>query len=224
MPGSYTLTVQGTDGTLTHSTTVGLTVQSAGDFTISASPTSVSLIQGNNGGSTVTLTSLNGYNKSANLTVSGCPSGATCSLTPTAVTPTNTSALSITTGTATPGSYTVTVKGTDGTLTHSTTVGLTIQTATDFTIAVNPGSLSFKKGNSGSTTVTITGGTAPVVLSVTGLPANVTAAFNPPSVLNGNSTLTVNAKGNAARGTYNLIVSGTNAAATHTANVSLTIQ
>jgi len=80
--------------------------------------------------------------------------------------------------------------------------------------------------NSGSTTVTVTqpGGTAPVVLSVTGLPANVTATFSPTSVANGTSTLTVTAKGNAARGTFNVVVSGTNPAATHTANLSLTIQ
>jgi hypothetical protein len=100
-------------------------------------------------------------------------------------------------------------------------VGLTVQAAADFTIAVNPGSLSFKKGNSGSATVTIgqTRGTAPVALSVTGLPANVTAAFNPSSLPNGNSTLTVSAKGNAARGTYDLVVRGTNAAATRTTNL-----
>jgi hypothetical protein len=69
------------------------------DFTITATtPTAVA--PGSSGTSTVTLTALNGYNSSVSLTcgVSGGGSPApTCSLSPTSVTPTNTSALTIAT-------------------------------------------------------------------------------------------------------------------------------
>jgi hypothetical protein len=210
---------------LTHSTPVGLTIQAKPDFTISANPTSVSFVSGGNGSSTITLTTLNGYNKSVALTVlSGCPSGATCSLSPANVIPTGNSTLTISGGTAAAGSYTLTVQGSDGTLTHTTTVDLTIQP--DFTISVNPTSLSVVRGSSGPAKVTIAqaAGGKPVLLSVTGLPANVVVSFTPLSVTNGTSTMTVIAKATAAPGTYDLVIHGTNASATHTVDLTLTIQ
>ena len=45
-PGFYTLTVTGTAPSATHSTAVTLTVTPANDFSISASPTAVSAVQG----------------------------------------------------------------------------------------------------------------------------------------------------------------------------------
>src|SRR5439155_19678434 len=51
--GSYTLTITATDGTITLSTTVSLTVNAAPDFSLSASPGSVTVTQGASGTSTV---------------------------------------------------------------------------------------------------------------------------------------------------------------------------
>jgi hypothetical protein len=57
--------------------------------------------------------------------VSGAPSGASAALSPTSVTTGGSSSLTVGAGTATPGTYTLTVTGT-ASATHSTTVGLTI--------------------------------------------------------------------------------------------------
>src|SRR5439155_5668153 len=55
--GIYTLTVTGTEGSVTHPTTVQLTVTAPSpNFTISASPSSLSLVQGTSGSSTISTT------------------------------------------------------------------------------------------------------------------------------------------------------------------------
>lgn len=125
--GSYTVTVTGTDGTLTHTTSVTLVV-TAPDFTVSASPSLLSLSRGHNGTYTVTVASTNGFNAPVSLNVSGLPSGTTASFNPTSVTPAangTTSTLTITAGQLR-GTFTLTIKGTSGALTHSTTVTLRI--------------------------------------------------------------------------------------------------
>ncbi|HEY2017918.1 MAG TPA: hypothetical protein VGH38_30650, partial [Bryobacteraceae bacterium] len=116
--------------------------------------------------------------------------------------------------------------GTDGTLTHTTTVGLTIQTGPNFTLTVNPTTITVRKGNSGSTVVTVaqSGGSAPVSLSISGLPSNVTATFSPTSLVSGNSTLTLSTKPNTTRATFSLTVTGTNSTGTRSTPLTLTVQ
>ncbi len=125
--GSYTITITGTGGGKTHSLTVGLTVTAAQDFTITATPASISSYTGNTFKYTVTVTSVNGLSTPVNLTVSGTPLSSTPTFSPTAVTPTTagaTSTLSIgTSASTTPfGTYPLTITGTEGGVTHTTTV------------------------------------------------------------------------------------------------------
>src|SRR5207249_7717457 len=102
----------------------------AADFSMAASPSSLTLTQRGSGTSTVTVTALNGFSGSVGLSVTGCPSGATCSL-PTPVTPTATSTLSVSTTVGTSvGAFTLTITGTSGVLSHPTTVTLTVNAAT----------------------------------------------------------------------------------------------
>ena len=101
------------------------------DFSTSAYPTSLTIQQGNSGSSTITVTSINGFNQPVQLTLSGAPSGVTATLNPEQVTPSPdgsaTSTLTVSVGaTATLGSYTLTVTGTNDTLTHSTYISLEI--------------------------------------------------------------------------------------------------
>src|SRR5260221_2610896 len=117
----------------------------APDFSVSRNPTSLTLTQGASGTSTVTVTALNGFNGSVGLSVTGCPSGATCTLpTPGTPNPTATSTLTVstTTGTST-GPFTLTITGTSGALTHATTVALTVNpaggTQTNVALAANGG-------------------------------------------------------------------------------------
>jgi len=73
----------------------------------------------------VTISPTGGFSGQINLSVSGLPTGANGSFTPN---PATTSAtLSVTTGTSTPaGTYTLTITGVSGSLTHTTTVTLVV--------------------------------------------------------------------------------------------------
>jgi uncharacterized membrane protein len=125
--GTYTLTIQGVSGsgTLTHTTTVTLVVNPPPDFTLSASPASRTL--GALGGSTsysVTISPTGGFSGQVTLSVSGLPPGATGSFSPNPATASST--LSVTTPPFSFGTYTLTIKGVSGTLTHTTTVELVV--------------------------------------------------------------------------------------------------
>ncbi|PYX26907.1 MAG: hypothetical protein DMG80_20300 [Acidobacteria bacterium] len=101
------------------------------DFTIGASPSSVTVTQGGNGTSTITITSLNGFNSATTLSASNLPSGVTAAFSPNPVTPpANSSASSTLTltasGTATTGTSNITITGTSGSLVHNTTIALTV--------------------------------------------------------------------------------------------------
>src|SRR5580658_9179542 len=68
--GTYAITVTGTGGGLTETASVSLTVTAAGTpaFTLSASPTSVSVVQGSSGTSTVTTAVSGGFSSAIALT------------------------------------------------------------------------------------------------------------------------------------------------------------
>ncbi|MFZ1006461.1 MAG: S53 family peptidase, partial [Candidatus Sulfotelmatobacter sp.] len=98
-------------------------------FTLSASPSSVTITQGGAGGtSTITVTDIGGFSGSVTLAASGLPSGVTAvfGTNPT----TSTSVLTLTaSATATTGTVTVTISGTSGSLNASTTISLTVNSS-----------------------------------------------------------------------------------------------
>ena len=128
----------------------GCSTTSTPDFTVSASPSSLTITQGANGTSTITVTSLNGFNSATTLSASGLPSGVTAAFSTNPVTPpangSATSTLTLTaSATATTGAATVTVTGTSGSLTHSTTISLTVQSSTGTQTAVYDSTLKAPK-------------------------------------------------------------------------------
>jgi hypothetical protein len=127
--GTYTLTITGTSGTLTHSTTATLVVTGVNpDFSIAATPASQTVTRGSSTTYTVTVGSLNGFAGPVALSVSGLPSRATAIFNPTSITGSGSSTLTITTNRRSPvGTFTLTITGTSGSLTHSTTVTLVTQ-------------------------------------------------------------------------------------------------
>jgi hypothetical protein len=114
------------------------------DFTISASPSSVTIQQGQSGNSTITTTVSNGFNAAITLSASGLPTGATAGFVPNPIPApgagTSTMTITVGSGTAT-GTYTVTVTGTGGGVTHTTTVSLTVTSSGGGggNLIVNPG-------------------------------------------------------------------------------------
>jgi kumamolisin len=205
------------------------------NFSISASPSSVSVVQGNTGTSSIATTALNGFSSAINLTYSGQPTGVTVTFgtNPIASPGTGSSSVSfIVATTQTPGTYPITITGTDantGTIINSTTVSLTVTAPVTggFTLSASPTSVSVRRGSSGSTTITstVTGGfSSSVALSASGLPANVTASFSPASITGtGTSTLKFTATSRATTGTSTVTITGTGGGLTKTTTVSLRI-
>jgi parallel beta-helix repeat protein len=57
------------------------------DFSIAASPASLTVVPGQSGTSTISVSPVNGFNSSVSFSCSGLPAGTTCSFSPAAVTP-----------------------------------------------------------------------------------------------------------------------------------------
>jgi hypothetical protein len=141
--GTATVTITGTSGSLVATTTLALRVNAATtpNFTIGASPASLTVKQGSNGTSTITITSQNSFSSATTLSATGLPTGVTAAFSTNPVTPpangTATSVLTLTaSATATIGTATVTVTGTSGSLNHSATIALTVSSSSGAQTAV----------------------------------------------------------------------------------------
>ncbi len=124
-PGTVTVTVTGVSGGLTNTTTITLAVNPVGNYTLSASPNSVSIFQGAAGASTITVTPQSGFSSSVSLSASGLPSGVAASFSPNPATSTSTLTLTAS-STATPGTVTLTITGMSGGLTNTAAITLTV--------------------------------------------------------------------------------------------------
>src|SRR5262249_37298227 len=124
--GTYSLTIKGTSGALSHETSVTLVVQApAPDFAFAASPASRTVGRGGTTTYSVTITPMNGFAGSVSLSVSGVPNRATATFTPNPAT--SSATLTVQTRSKTQrGTYSLTIKGTSGALSHSTTVTLVV--------------------------------------------------------------------------------------------------
>lgn len=118
------------------------------DFSLSADPNTLSLLQGALGTSTIGTTAI-GAAGTVGLTAAVSPSGTgvTASLNPTSVTAGASSTLTVDVGaTATTGSYTVTVTGTEGLVTHTATVNLIVGSSGAISTPTAPQNLTAKAG------------------------------------------------------------------------------
>jgi hypothetical protein len=120
-----------------------------GNFTLSASPASLSVTQGDSGSSMITVTPSGGFTGNVNLSASGLPAGVTASF---GSNPTTSSSLVTLTAnvTAPVGTATVAITGTSGALTSTTTLPLNIIALASPTAGAAPLTVSFFSGNRGS--------------------------------------------------------------------------
>ena len=223
--GSFTVTITGTSGSLSTTTTLSLTVSPQGNFTLSASPSSLAIVQGVSGTSTITVNALSGFNGTVNLSASGLPAGVTAAFNPTSTTGTSTLTLTAS-STATTGTATLTISGASGNLFSSTTLSLTVNPPPNFSLTASPNNLTITQGSTGSSAITVNslnGFNSSVALSASGLPNGVTASFSPASTTS-TSTLTLAASGTATTGTVTVTINGTSGALTKTTTLSLTVR
>ncbi len=128
--GTYTITVKGTSGSTTATTAVSLTVTGTSpSFTVSASPTAITVARGSSGTSTITTTIAGGFNSAITLTASGQGGQQTITFTPSSIAApgAGTSTMKVTVGSrATTGNHTITITAKGGGITHTATVTLTV--------------------------------------------------------------------------------------------------
>jgi subtilase family serine protease len=190
-------------------------------FAISASPTSVSVLQGSSGASTISTTVSGGFSSAIALTATGQPTGVTATLSPTSIAAPGSGSSTLTlavASTTVAGTYTITVTGTGGGITHSVAVALTVTapTAGAFTISVSPKSGSLRQGQSGTATVT----------TAIGEPTGVTISFSPSSIAapgSGKSSMLLTVSRTAPTGTYPITITGTGGGVTHTTTLTFEV-
>ena len=213
-----------------------LDVQFAGssDFSVSDSPSSLSIQQGSSGSSTVSTTLSGSFNSAISLSASGLPSGVSAAFNPSTIAApgSGSSTLSLTaSSSAAVGTATVTITAAGGGKTHTTTLGLTVTSAPtpNFAISASPTSVSVTQGGAGSSTIstTVSGGfNSALSLSASGLPSGVGASFSPTSISapgSGSSTLTLTATSSATTGTSTVTITATGGGVTHSVNIALTV-
>ena len=124
-PGTYVATITGTSGTLKATTTISLTIPTP-DFSLTLSSAKITLTKSGSAylatSDTVTTAALNGFSGSETLKVTGAPAGLGTSFSPTSIATAGSSRLSLTPSGLKAGTYTLTVTGTSGSLTHSATL------------------------------------------------------------------------------------------------------
>jgi len=192
------------------------------DFSLSATPPIQSVNQGQQATYMVTVTLTSGITQTVSLSLSGHPTGATYSFNPPSGSPTFISMLTVTTPPTAIGTYTLIITAAGGGKTHTAQVTLTVTAQPDFNVAVSPPSQTVLQKKTVTYTVTITplgGFSAPITLSLVGLPTDADYSFSP--VTGWTSTLTVSA--GTTTGTFTLTISGTGGGVTRTATASLTI-
>ncbi len=215
-PGVYTLTVRGTTATLADRTaTLTLTV---GNFSIAVEPNALTIQQGMSDQATVTINRTN-FNGEVSLSLTGAPTGVAGTFDPQATTGTTSTLTVSVDATTVPGTYELTVVGSSGSgsapgvsaaVDMEATLTLTVEEVPDYSLGVEPASLTIEQGQSAQAAVSITrtNFTEAVTLTLTGAPAGMTGTFDPAAPTGNSSTLTVSVGAAVPAGEYNLTVDG----------------
>ena len=190
---------------------------SSPDFTITASPTSVTVNVNNAGTSTITIAPVNGFGGTVTLGVTTNSTNLSCTLSSTSITGgSGTSTLSCTGSLA--GNYLATITGTIGTLSHSATVTYHLQ---DFTVTSSTSSVSVTTSQAGTATITVSplnGFAATVTLAVTTNSTSLTCTLSATSITGGSGTSTLSCSSTVAAN-YLATVTGTSVTLSHSVSV-----
>jgi subtilase family serine protease len=195
-------------------------------FTLAATPTSVSIVQGGSGTSTITIIPQGGFNGSPKLSISKLPKGVKAAFSPNPTSSTSTLTLTAS-ATAAYGTFTLTLSGKSGSLTNTTTLNLTVTQANPhFTLSAASSVVAIVQSvGSGTSTITIApvnGFSGNVTLSTSGLPKGVTAVFNL-NPATSSSVVTFTASQTAKTGTATVTITGTSGSLSATTTITLTV-
>jgi hypothetical protein len=218
LPGSYPATMRFSAKTLPNfDVPVTVTVTVGPDFTLGATPTTLTLQPSASGTIDFSLLPLNGFSGAANVTI---PAIQSVTATPSAFSlqvgmgPQTVTFLA--SAAALPGTYTATVSGVAAGVPAPRTVNISIviPSPPDFTVTAAPSSVSMQPGGSGKITYTVAplnGWNFPVALAV---PAILNFTANPATATipggNGSVDVVYTASGTAPVGTTSVTVTATN--------------
>ncbi len=220
--GTYTLTITGTGGGLTRSTTVILSV--AG-FQLSATPSAQNVSTNGAASFNVAVTDTNGFSDEVDLNVTGLPAGATAGFSPPSLSSSGASILIVTPSPSTPpGIYPLSITAASGSLGQTTAVSLNVF---NFSVSAIPGAQTVTTSAGINYTVDVTGTPGisnVVVLGVSGLPAGTTASYLPSSLIgSGETTLSISTTLATPPGNYPLTISAASGNLTNTCTVLMTV-
>jgi len=199
-------------------------------FTLTPTPSSLTITPGNQATSAIAVAAANGFSGTVSMTVSGCPANSTCTLSSASVKipPSATSTLTVQTTSSTPGgTYPLTITGTSGKLSITTTVSVIVP---NFSISATPASTTLAAGGSTTYLATVSpinGFSGAVALTVSGCPASSTCTLSSTSVTlppARTSTLTVQTSSTTPGGTYTVTITGTSGSTAHSATVTLVVK
>ncbi|RLE80018.1 MAG: hypothetical protein DRJ52_07245, partial [Thermoprotei archaeon] len=226
--GTYTVKIKakGADG-LTIIRMVTVKVVAAG-FTLSSSKQSLTIFQGGSATFTLTVTKVGTYSKTVTFSLENAPSGVTASFSPSSLTPTGTTTVTVQVSSSVPpGTYSIKFKamGTDGKTAHVTLQLIVKAKPFKYSLSLSQSSISINKGESASVVVNVNlvSGTAKQVqLSLEGLPAG-TYSFSPQTVTpTATSTLTINTA-TLSEGTYTVTIKATHGSIVKTATLTVKV-
>lgn len=211
--------------------TAGLTLTVPGtDFNLSLLVPNLSLLPGETGTNTVTISRDIGFTADVVLTVSGLPQDVTATFIPDPVSGTS-SQLTLTSQATTPlGTYKITVTGTAGPLVRTSGMTLTITSTQIFEISLPQPSITLEQNAIGAIDIAITRGpdftSSLISFAASGAPPGTFAKFDPPGPTPGNSKrLILTTQSTASLGTVTMTVVATldGAGLTRTATLQVTI-
>jgi len=136
------------------------TISGSSDFALSASPSALTISQGNSGSSAITTTTSGGFNSSIALSASDLPAGAIASFNPSSIGApgTGSSSLTMSVGAYTvAGTYKISVAGAGGGATHSITITLTVSSSGGTTQQLL-GNAGFENGSTNPAPWSVTSG------------------------------------------------------------------
>jgi len=205
-----------------------LNVYGLESFGLSVAPQTQTVAAGSNTTFTVSTSAFNNFSGNISLSVTGLPAGVTASFNPPSVAAGSSSTLTISPATNTlNGDYTLDIVGTSGSLTNTSAVTVNVTGGASFALSTTPNSQTVSPGGNTPYVVNLTvvsGFTAAVNLTVSGLPANATGSFNPTSVsAGGSSTLTITTASNTPTGNFTFTITGTSGSLTNTTTAILDV-
>ena len=231
--GTFAINVTGVSSPLSHVIHVNVTVLPS-DFRMTAAPSALTARPLENATSTLTISSLNGFVGTVNLSVQS-PAAVIFSLNqtftamPVTLSSGSSAVVVLTLNATSTGSFHINVTGVSGSLTHTLSLDFT-SSINDFAVSANPTTILVNAGTTQTSTITVasTGSfSQSVALSVSENPSSgLSCSVNPTSVTppaGASATSTLSCSGSG--GVYVVTVSGTSSGfSAKTVDVTFTVQ